>query len=119
MDVTVYLMRKNGVEVKRELLGDEPRYLGDLYIGYTEAPATRRGTKAAHLRGADGEVVLELADVQIEAMKGPRLALRGIERRTVERGVAEYVQTWLCIQAGALPLQTARERFFQQTGGRQ
>lgn len=32
MDFVVIQMRRNGIEVKRDLLGDEPRQIGELII---------------------------------------------------------------------------------------
>lgn len=116
MDFVVYQMRKLGIEVKKELLGDQPQLIGDLVIT-TAADARGRPTKVARLQRENGEVLLELAEVQVDAFKGSRMVLKGIEHKQTSQGGAEYAQQWLCIQAGAPLPMTSRERFFKESGG--
>ncbi|MAF02046.1 MULTISPECIES: hypothetical protein [Herbaspirillum] len=112
MDVVVFQLRKNGVEVKQQLLGDQPRLIGDLVI--TAREGTRgRLTRVARLQRESGEVLLEMCDVQVDAIKGPRIVLKGIEQRQTHQGMTEYAQSWLCIQTGAPLPMTSQERFFQ------
>ncbi len=116
MDFVAYQMPKQGVEIKKELLGDQPQLIGDLV---TTAAADVRGrpTKVARLQRENGEILLELTEVQIEAFKGPRLVLKGIEHKKTTQGPAEYAQQWLCVQAAAPLPMTSRERFFKESGG--
>ncbi|WP_432239888.1 hypothetical protein [Herbaspirillum robiniae] len=116
MQVIVYKMRRNGIEIARELLGDEAQNIGELRIGVFDDGERRRQVKAARLQRESGEVIMELVDVQIEAVKASRMVLKGIERRQTDRGMAEFVQAWLCIQCGTPLLETSRERFFKQSG---
>ncbi|MBP1314364.1 hypothetical protein RJO15_01580 [Herbaspirillum huttiense F1] len=116
----VYQMRRNGVEIACELLGDEARNIGELRVGVFEDGDRRRPTKGARLQRDSGEVIMELVDVQVDAIKASRMVIKGIERRQTERGVVEFAQAWLCVQAGTPLLETSRERFFKQIGdGRQ
>jgi len=101
----------------KDLLGDQPQHIGDLVIT-TSADARGRPTKVARLQGENGETVLELVEVQIDAFKGARLVLKGIEQRQTNQGPAEYVQQWICVQAGATLPMTSRERFFKESGGK-
>ncbi len=117
MQVIVYQMRRNGVEIARELLGDEARNIGELRVGVFEDGNRRRPTKAARLQRDSGEVIMELVDVQVDAIKASRMVIKGIERRQTERGVVEFAQAWLCVQAGTPLLETSRERFFKTSGG--
>lgn len=119
MQVIVYQMRRNGVEIARELLGDEARNIGELRVGVFEDGDRRRPTKGARLQRDSGEVIMELVDVQVDAIKASRMVIKGIERRQTERGVVEFAQAWLCVQAGTPLLETSRERFFKNTGGSQ
>ncbi|WDZ97337.1 hypothetical protein Herbaro_05985 [Herbaspirillum sp. WKF16] len=116
MDFVVYQMRKQGVEIKKELLGDQPQLIGDLVITCA-ADMRGRPTKVARLQRESGEILLELTDVQIDAFKGPRMVLKGIEHKQTNQGPAEYAQQWLCVQAGAPLPMTSRERFFKESGG--
>jgi hypothetical protein len=117
MQVTIYQMRRNGVEIARELLGDEARHIGELRLGVFEVGGRRRPTKAARLQQENGEVIMELVDVHVDAIKASRMVIKGIERRQTERGVVEFAQAWLCVQAGTPLLATSRERFFKDNGG--
>lgn len=47
----------------------------------------RRPTKAARLQQENGEVIMELVDVQVDAIKASRMVIKGIERRQTEGGV--------------------------------
>ncbi len=115
MDFVVYQMRKLGIEVKKELLGDQPQLIGDLVIT-TSADARGRPTKVAQLQRENGEVLLELAEVQVDALKGSRMVLKGIERKQTNQGPVEYAQQWLCVHAGMPLPMTSRERFFKESG---
>jgi len=115
MDFFVIQMRQNGVEVKRELLGDQPRLIGNLVI--TNSDAGGRSTRVARLQKENGEVLLELLEAQIDAFKGSRMVLRGIECKKTAQGHAEFVQAWLCIEPGSPLPPTSRERFFKESGG--
>lgn len=115
MDFVVYQMRKLGIEVKKELLGDQPQLVGNLVIT-SAADARGRPTKVARLQRENGEVLLELTEVQVDAFKGSRMVIKGVEHRQTTQGPAEYVQAWLCIQAGAPRPLNSRERFFQGSG---
>lgn len=53
MRITVYLMRKNGIEVPRDRLGDEPQFSGELCMT-TGDPAERRTAAGSHRRGKKG-----------------------------------------------------------------
>ncbi|MFL9926014.1 hypothetical protein PQR62_17185 [Herbaspirillum lusitanum] len=81
MEVIVYQMRKSGVEVMRELFGDEPQNIGDLSTGYVDEADRPRQIKAARLQRTNGDVVLELFDVQKEGVKGAQMVLKGVELR--------------------------------------
>jgi hypothetical protein len=116
MQVIVYQMRRNGVEIARELLGDEARNIGELRLGVFDDGDRRRPTKGARLQRDNGEVIMEMVDVQVDAIKASRMVIKGIERRQTERGVVEFAQAWLCVQAGTPLLETSRERFFKQSG---
>jgi len=109
-------MRRNGVEIACELLGDEARNIGELRVGVFEDGNRRRPTKGARLQRDSGEVIMELVDVQVDAIKASRMVIKGIERRQTERGVVEFAQAWLCVQAVTPLLETSRERFFKNTG---
>ena len=50
MQVIGYQMRRNGVEIARELLGDEARNIGELCVGVFEDGDRRRPTKGARLQ---------------------------------------------------------------------
>ncbi len=118
MDFFVIQMRQNGVEVKREMLGDQPRLIGDLVI--TNGDDSRgRSTRIARLQKESGEVLLELLDAQVDAFKGSRMVLRGIECKKTTQGEAEFLQAWLCIEPGSPLPPTSRERFFKESGGSQ
>lgn len=69
MDFVVYQMRNQGVEIKKELLGDQPQLIGDLVIT-SAADARGRPTKVARLQRENGEILLELTEVLIDAFKG-------------------------------------------------
>ncbi|EOA03966.1 hypothetical protein HFRIS_014844 [Herbaspirillum frisingense GSF30] len=119
MQVTVYQMRRNGVEIPGELLGDEARNIGELRLGVFHDGERRRPTKAARLQRDNGDVVMELVDVHVDAIKASRMVIKGIERRKTDRGVVEFAQAWLCVQAGGPLLETSREKFFKSSGGTQ
>lgn len=118
MDFVVIQMRRNGIEVKRELLGDEPRQIGELLIANSD-DSKGRPTKVAQLQRDSGEVLMELRDVQVDAFRGSRMVLKGIELKETSQGWAEQVQTWLCVQAGSPLPPTSREKFFKESGGQQ
>lgn len=108
-------MRKQGIEDKEELLGDQPQLIGDLVIT-TAADSRGRPTKVARLRES-GEILLELLEVQVDAFKDSRMVLKGIEHQQTNQGPAEYAQQWLCVQAGMpLPMTSCR-CFFKESGG--
>nr|WP_198980318.1 hypothetical protein [Herbaspirillum sp. ASV7] len=119
MQVFVYQMRKNGIEIARDLLGDEACHIGDLRLGVLDEGGRRRLIKGAQLQRENGEVIMELLDVQVDAIKSSRMVIKGIERRQTERGIVEFAQAWLCVQAGTPLLETSRERFFKQSSGGQ
>lgn len=72
--------------------------------------------RAVRLQRDSGEVIMELVDVQVDAIKASRMVIKGIERRPTEHGVVEFAQAWLCVQAGMPLLETSRERFFKKSG---
>ncbi|TDY88397.1 UNVERIFIED_ORG: hypothetical protein DFO49_4009 [Herbaspirillum seropedicae] len=113
MQVIGYQMRRNGVEIARELLGDEARNIGELRVGVFEDGDRSRPTKGARLQRDRGEVIMELVD----AIKASRMVIKVIERRQTERGVVEFGQAWLCVRAGTPLLETSQERFFKRSGG--
>ncbi|MDR6743074.1 hypothetical protein J2X56_005109 [Herbaspirillum sp. 1173] len=69
MQVIVYQMRRNGVEIARALLGDEASNIGELRVGVFEDGDRSRPTKVARLRRDSGEVIMELVDVQVDAIR--------------------------------------------------
>ena len=60
MQVIVYQMRRNGVEIARELLGDEARNIGELRVGIFE------DGDLAKLATVDFAIVKELAAEIVE-----------------------------------------------------
>jgi hypothetical protein len=61
----------------------------------TAADACGQPMKVARLQRENGEVLPEMAEVQVDTFKGSRIVLKEIEHKKINQGPAEYAQQLL------------------------